>query len=294
MSATTVYEGVATRGIALIIVATMVFSVQDVLTKQLVQTHAAQQVLWVRYLFFAVFALMLSARTRSLRVAFRSARPLFQIIRSLLIAATMGFFALAVRVLPLADAHALVASAPLMVTVLSAVVLAERIGFRRWSAVCIGFIGVLLILRPGLTVLQPASLLVVFGAFLYAVYSIMTRIVSTHDDSETSLLYMAVVGAGALTVIGPFYWTTPDAGTFAMMATLGFAGTIGHFLLIKALEAAPASLLQPFNYLMLVWAMVSGYIVFGNFPDLWTLTGAAVIAASGLYVIYRERIQETS
>lgn len=291
MSATVTFEGTATRGIALIIAATMVFSVQDVLTKQLVQTHAAQQVLWVRYLFFAAFALMISARKRPLRVAFRSARPLFQIIRSLLIATTMGLFALAVRVLPLADAHALVASAPLMVTVLSAVVLAERVGIRRWSAVCIGFIGVLLILRPGLTVLQPASLLVICGAFLYAVYSIMTRIVSRDDDSETSLLYMAVVGAVALTAVGPFFWTTPNGETVAMMAGLGFAGTIGHLLLIKALEAVPASVLQPFNYLMLVWAMVSGYIVFGNFPDLWTITGAAVIVASGLYIIYRERSQ---
>ena len=123
VSATVTFEGTATRGIALMIAATMVFSVQDVLTKQLVQTHAAQQVLWVRYLFFAAFALMISARKRPLRVAFRSARPLFQIIRSLLIATTMGLFALAVRVLPLADAHALVASAPLMVTVLSAVCL---------------------------------------------------------------------------------------------------------------------------------------------------------------------------
>lgn len=288
MSVTTASDSAA-RGIALMIAATMVFSVQDVLTKQLVQTYAVQQVLWIRYLFFAAFALMLSARSRPLREAFRSARPFFQIIRSLVILAAMGLFAFAVRVLPLADAHALVASAPLIVTGLSAAFLAERVGVRRWSAVCIGFIGVLLILRPGLTVLQPASLLVFTGAFFYAVYSLMTRTVSRDDDSETSLLYMAVVGAVVLTIVGPFFWIMPTGEAFAMMAALGLAGTIGHYLLIKALDAVPASVLQPFNYLMLVWAMVNGYIVFGNFPDLWTIAGAVVIVASGLYVIYRER-----
>ncbi len=280
----------AGRGIALIVVATMVFAVQDVLTKYLVQSYPAQQILWVRYLFFATFALALSLRSRPLRDVFVTRRPLFQIARSLVIMVALVCFALAVRVLPLADTHSLVSAAPLFATGLSAVWLGEKVGMRRWLAVCTGFIGVLLILRPGLTVLQPASLFMVGAAFSYALYSVMTRIASRDEDGETQLIYVAATGAVLLTAVGPFFWVAPTGEDFMFMVALAFAGTVGHYLLIKSLEAAPASLTQPFNYLMLVWAMVTGYVVFGDFPDMWTLIGATVIVASGLYVISRERV----
>lgn len=280
----------AARGIALMVIATLVFSIQDALTKQLVQSYAVQQILWVRYLFFAAFALTLSARTRPLRTVFRARRPYLQILRSLVIMVSLSGFAYAVRVVPLADAHALVACAPLFATALSALILSEKVGARRWAAVCTGFAGVLLILRPGLTVLQPAALAILAAAFCYALYSVLTRIASRDEDGETLLLYMASVGAVILTVVGPFFWQDPEPLDFAMMVALGLAGTVGHFLLIKALEAAPASLLQPFNYLMLVWAMVNGYVIFGEFPDRWTIAGGIIIVASGLYVIYRERL----
>jgi len=282
-----------TRGIVLIIVATMIFSMQDALTKHLAQEYAVPQILWVRYLLFAGFALVLSVRTRPLRQSLKSSRPILQIVRSLIIVVEIGLFALAVRVLPLADTHALVSSFPLMVTALSAFFLAEYVGVRRWSAVCVGFLGVMVILRPGLTVLQPAALIALSTAFLFAVYHVMTRVVSRDDDSETSLLYMAVVGAVVLTAIGPFYWTTPSPMAALMMLILAVSGTVGHFILIKALELAPASVLQPFNYMMLVWAMLVGYFVFGDFPDLWTIGGGAVIVASGLYIIYREQLRRT-
>ncbi len=283
----------AARGIALMVIATLVFSIQDALTKQLVQSYPVQQILWVRYLFFAAFALSLSARTRPLRTVFRARRPYLQILRSLVIMVSLSGFAYAVRVVPLADAHALVACAPLFATALSALILSEKVGARRWAAVCTGFAGVLLILRPGLTVLQPAALAILAAAFCYALYSVLTRIASRDDDGETLLLYMASVGAVILTVVGPFFWQDPEPLDFAMMVALGLAGTVGHFLLIKALEAAPASLLQPFNYLMLVWAMVNGYVIFGEFPDRWTIAGGIIIVASGLYVIYRERGKTT-
>ena len=279
----------ALRGITLMISATLVFSVQDALTKHLVQNYPVQQILWLRYLFFVAFALMLSARKRPLRQALRTQRPAYQILRSLAILVALTSFAFAVRTLPLADAHALIASAPLIATALSAIWIAEKVGVRRWLAVCVGFAGVLLILRPGLTVLQPTSLIVLMAASGYAIYSIMTRVISREDDVETSLLYMAIVGVVILSAIGPFFWKPPALEDIVLMVALGLAGTIGHYLLIRALEAAPASLLQPFNYLMLVWAMVNGYAVFGDFPDGWTLTGGAIIVASGLYVIYRER-----
>lgn len=280
----------AALGIVLIVTATMVFSVQDALTKHLVQSHPVQQILWVRYLLFAAFALALSLRTRPLRHVFRTARPVFQIARSLVILVSLACFALAVRVLPLADAHSIIAAAPLVATGLSAAWLGEKVGLRRWLAVAIGFVGVLLILRPGLTVFQPASLLVVAAGSCYALYAVMTRVASRGEDGETLLLYMAASGAVLLTIVGPFFWVAPTGWHFVLMVALAFAGTVGHYLLIKSLEAAPASLIQPFNYLMLVWAMINGYVIFGDFPDFWTLAGSAVIVASGLYVIYRERV----
>jgi drug/metabolite transporter (DMT)-like permease len=284
----------ANRGIVLMITATMVFSVQDALTKELVQHYPVLQILWVRYLLFATFALALSLRSRPLRQVFATARPAYQIARSLVMLVSLTCFALAVRVLPLADAHSLIAAAPLFATGLSVAWLGERVGIRRWLAVGVGFAGVLLILRPGFAALQPASLLVTGAAFLYAVYAVMTRVASRDDDGETLLLYMAATGAVLLTVIGPFFWVAPSGTAVGMMVALAFAGTVGHYLLIKALEAAPASLIQPFNYLMLVWATINGYLIFDDFPDLWTIAGGAVIVASGLYVIYRERVSAVS
>lgn len=277
------------RGIALMVAATMVFGLQDLLTKQLVQHYPVQQIIWVRYLFFLAFAVTLSARNRPLRSVLRAGRPWFQILRSAIIMVSLFCFAYAVRFLPLADAHALVACNPLFATALSAVILSEQVGARRWAAVVIGFIGVLIILRPGLTVLHPASLVVLTAAFCYALYAVLTRAASRSDDGETMLLYMAAVGAVATTAVGPFFWSDPGTFDLGLMVALALAGTVGHFLLIKSLEAAPASLVQPFNYLMLVWATVNGYLFFGDLPDLWTVLGSLVVVASGLYVIYRER-----
>ena len=272
------------------VAATLVFSIQDMLTKYLVQSYAVQQILVIRYAFFAVFAVVLAARTRPVRSVLRSRRPWFQIARSALIATSLGAFAYAVRVLPLADAHAILASAPLIATALSVPLLGEQVGPRRWAAVCVGFVGVLVILRPGFAVFQPAAFIVLATAFMYAAYNVMTRMASRDDDGETSLVYMAVVGAAMYTVLGPFVWETPQAADIWPFAAVALAGAIGHYLLIKALEAAPASLLQPFNFLMLVWATINGYLVFGDFPDAWTLAGSAIVVGSGLYVIYRERI----
>jgi len=277
-----------TRGIVLAILAMMVFATQDAVTKYLAQSYSAPQIVWIRYLLFSVFALILATRQRPLRMVLSSRRPILQIVRSLIIVAEIAIFVVAVRVLPLADAHALLATTPLMVTALSALFLGEAVGIRRWAAVGMGFVGVLVILRPGLTVLQPGALLALGAAFLFAVYLVLTRVIRT-DDGETSLLYMALVGAAVMTLLGPAYWTWPTPAHWAWLVALSITSSLGHFLLIKALAAAPASTLQPFNYMLLVWATITGYVVFGHFPDAWTVTGAAIVVASGLYTILRER-----
>jgi drug/metabolite transporter (DMT)-like permease len=278
-----------TKGILMIIMAMFIFACQDTVTKQLAQTYAAPQILWVRFLFFGVFAVILSSWNTPLKQVVKAHRPWLQIIRSLLIVLEISAFVLAIRVLSLAETHALFASFPLMVTAMSALILREKVGVRRWAAVLLGFSGVLIILRPGFGVFQLESLIALSAALMFSIYHVLTRIVSRNDSSNTSMLYMAVIGAAIMTCVGPLYWIEPSAQAWRLLALLSLTGAVGHLLLIKALECAPASTLQPFNFTLLVWATAMGYVVFDNLPDMWTLIGGAVVVASGLYTIYRER-----
>jgi len=280
-------------GIALIIFAMLVFALQDGITKHLATTYSAPQILWIRFSFFVVFALLYSMRTKPLMTCLTSNVPVLQIIRSLLIVAEIGFFILAVRHLPLAETHALFATFPLMATAIAALFLKEPVGIRRWSAIIIGLMGVIIILRPGAAVIAPAALIALLCAFMFAGYQVITRLVSKYDDSETSVTYMAVIGLIAMTALGPFFWKTPDAEGWKWLLLLALSAALGHFLLIKALEFAPASLLQPFNFTLLVFASTVGYFAFGDVPDMWTILGAIVIVGSGIYTVHRERMRGT-
>jgi drug/metabolite transporter (DMT)-like permease len=280
-------------GIALIIFAMLVFALQDGITKHLATTYSAPQILWIRFSFFVVFALLYSMRTKPLMTCLTSNVPVLQIIRSLLIVAEIGFFILAVRHLPLAETHALFATFPLMATAIAALFLKEPVGIRRWSAIIVGLMGVIIILRPGAAVIAPAALIALLCAFMFAGYQVITRLVSKYDDSETSVTYMAVIGLIAMTALGPFFWKTPDAEGWKWLLLLALSAALGHFLLIKALEFAPASLLQPFNFTLLVFASTVGYFAFGDVPDMWTVLGAIVIVGSGIYTVHRERMRGT-
>ena len=288
----TAYKDNALLGITLVVSAMFIIACQDAITKTLSSDFSAPQILWVRFVFYALFALLFSARKKPLRDCLKSQVPVLQIIRSIVIVIEIGLFIMSIRFMSLAEIHALVATFPLMATGLAAVFLREPVGIRRWCAVFAGFIGVMIILRPGIIAVQPAALLALLTAFMFAGYNVMTRLVSRYDDSETSTVYMAVVGVIALSCIGPFYWTGPSLIEWALLIALSILAAAGHILLIKALEAAPASTLQPFNYTLLVFATVIGYLVFDSLPDFWTVVGASVVVASGLYTIYRERIRK--
>lgn len=283
----------ASLGISLIISAMFVFATQDAITKTLATTYSVPQILMVRFTFYLLFALAYSTRKKPLRHCLKSNAPFMQICRSLLIVFEIGCFIMAIRYLTLAELHSLMATFPLMVTAIAAVFLREAVGIRRWTAVCIGFAGVLVILRPGTEALKPAALLGLLTAFLFASYNVMTRLVAKYDDSETSTVYMAAIGFVIMVAIGPFYWIAPDGTGWLLLMALSVTSTAGHLLLIKALEAAPAAVLQPFNYTMLVFAVFYGWLLFDNLPDFWTLVGAAIVVSSGLYVIYRERLRST-
>lgn len=281
------------RGIALLLVALVVFTCQDVITTHLARNYPVPFFLMIRYWVFAVAASIVAARADGgFAQAVRSRSPKLQIFRALLLIAEMGMFALALRYLKLVELHALFAATPLIVTALSVPFLGEQVGWRRWLAVLVGFAGVLIILRPGIGVFQPAAILGVAIALMYAVYTVMTKHVSRGDTFATTYWYTAFFGAIALSAIGPFFWVSPASIDWLWIATLCVSGLTGHYCFIKALEYAPASVLQPLTYLQLVGVTVLGYFFFAEVPDVPTVLGALIIVASGLYIIWREQVRK--
>lgn len=285
MAGTAVPEGYA-RGIATMALAMFLLACMDAISRHLAQQYPVPQILAVRFSVFCLFALAL-VRPRSVREAFRTRYPVLQVIRSLVIAVEVAVFVLAFRYLPLAEVHAIAGVAPLLVTALAVIFLGETVGPRRWIAVGIGFVGLLVVVRPGSGVMSWTALIPLAGAILWAIYQILVRKVKD-DPAGTSLLYMASIGALVMVCIAPFVWQPPDAEGWFWLIMLGLVGSVGHLVLIRAFQAAPASVLQPFHYTVLVWATLMGFLVFGELPDLWTIGGGLLIAVSGIYVFYRE------
>ncbi|MGI9450615.1 MAG: DMT family transporter [Geminicoccaceae bacterium] len=277
-------------GIGIVIFGWLMLACMDAGSKILASSYPIVQILWIRYLLLIVVACWLLRREGK---RMRSNRPWLQLLRGLLLVIEIGLVIYALSKMELADVHVILAITPLMVTSLSVPLLGEKVGFRRWSAVGVAFIAMLIILRPDLGVLQPAALLALLSALLFAIYLVLTRLVGRTDPLEVSLFWIAITGLVSLSVIVPFFWRTPTAaadwGLFAFVAVLGVTA---HFCLIKALQLAEASVLQPFSYTILIGAILVGYVVFGDLPDLPTTIGATIIVASGLYVFARERTQQ--
>jgi drug/metabolite transporter (DMT)-like permease len=276
-------------GIGIMFVVTFAFSVMDTITKMAAQIYPAPQILWIRYMVFATVTVANGLHKRG-RYLFVTRAPVLQISRGLLLAGEILVFIVALRHLPLADVQAIAAAGPLITTALSVPLLREQVGIRRWSAIGIGAIGVMIIIRPGFAAFDPMHLVPLFGIALYAVYQVLTRRAARYDDASTTILYTGVTGLFAMTCVGPFFWVTPDWFGLLMMAGIGVLGLTGHGLLIKALSLAPASVLQPLNYLMLPWAVLWGYLIYDHLPDLATVIGATIVVASGIYTFHRERV----
>ncbi|HEX2115730.1 MAG TPA: DMT family transporter [Alphaproteobacteria bacterium] len=278
-----------TRAIAVMLLAMFLFACMDAVNKNLSQTYAVTQILWVRFVFFLGFALLVARQRMRLSVAIRSRAFWLQSARSVLLIGEIGTFILALHYLPLADVHALAAITPLLVTALSVPILGERVEWRRWAAIAAGFVGVLIIVRPGFIELDWRIFIALAGALFFAVYQIMLRVVARHDPPETTLLYSALIGTIVLSGIGPFTWTPPDAEAWVLLLIGAVLGAGAHYSLIKALELGEASRLQPYGYTLMIWAALIGYVAFGQFPDAFTVAGAVIIAASGIYAFARER-----
>lgn len=281
----------AVAGIGLMVLAVFLFTLMDTIGKSLTLSYPVQQTVWGRYFFQFAWMLLLIPRF-GLRELVRTRRLGLHIGRGLLLAlATLCLFS-AISFVPLADAYTISFTAPLFVTILSIPILGERVGWRRWMAVLVGFAGVLIVIRPGLGAVHWALLLPLVTALCFALYQILTRMVGGQpgESALAMLFYLAVVGTVVTSVIAPFYWQPVAVADWGWMIAMGGLGAIGHLVLIRALARAPASLLSPFIYTQIVWALILGYLQFGDLPDGWMLLGCAVIVGSGLFVFYREAV----
>ncbi len=278
---------------AVLVLATMfAFAVMDGLTKIVSQSIPIPQILWVRNIVFATLVLsMMVARGQPLRTLAVSRRPVLQFARAALLMIESGVFMLAFKLMPIGDVHAVNAVAPLLVVALSVPLLGEQVGWRRWSAVLAGFVGVLMIIRPGFAHIEPPVLIALLGAAMWAAYQIMVRLCARVDRAETTSLWTAVVGLMLSSLVGPAVWVWPDANGWMLLGAIALLGSLAHIAFIRALGMTEPSRLQPFNYTLFVWAVVVGYAFFGDIPDAWTSAGAAIIIASGIYAWHRERVR---
>ena len=280
-------------GIWLMVATTFVFAMQDGISRHLAGEYNVLMVVMIRYWFFAAFVMAVAARKAGgLRVAAATSQPGVQILRGVLLAAEICVMVLAFVLLGLVESHAVFTCYPLLVAALSGPILGEKVGWRRWTAIGIGFVGVLIILQPGFRVFQVEALIALVSALMFALYGLLTRFAARKDSAATSFFYTGTVGAVVMTAVGIWFWEPMSPTDWAWMALLCVTGALGHWLLIKAYDVAEASAVQPFAYLQLVFAATLGITVFGETLAWNVALGAAVVVAAGLFTLLRTRAKE--
>ncbi|MEO9782300.1 MAG: DMT family transporter [Sedimentitalea sp.] len=279
-------------GVTLMIATTIVFALQDGISRHLAGEYNTMMVVMIRYWFFAAFVIALAARARGgLRAAIQTSQPTLQITRGLLLAAEICVAVYGFTLLGLIESHAVFACYPLLVAALSGPILGEQVGWRRWSAIAVGFVGVLIILQPGFDVFDPAAIIPLISAVMFAVYGLLNRYAARRDTTATSFFYTGTVGAVLMTGVGIWFWQPMAGPDWLWMITLCITGVLGHWLLIRCYEAAEASAVQPFAYFQLVFASLLGMLVFGETLRDNVAIGTAIIVAAGLFTLWRERVK---
>lgn len=273
------------RGIALLLAAILGFTLMDATAKHLTQIYHPAQVIWARFIGnLLIFALIFRGAMLPL---LRTRQPGTQFARAIMQLGSVGLFFTSLQYIGLAEATAIMDLNPVLITLGGALFLGERVGPRRLAGIAVALVGALLIIRPGLGVFQPAALLPLAGAFTYAAGALLTRMVRS-DSVATSVMWSAVVGTIASSIVVPMFWQPIAAGDLWAFGALAVFGTVSQYLLVKAFSAAEAGALAPFGYTGLIWAGLWGFVFFGQLPDVWTVTGAVIIVAAGLYVWSRE------
>jgi drug/metabolite transporter (DMT)-like permease len=277
------------RGIALMCFGVCLFPFLNASAKLLSADYPVTEIVWARFTGHLVCVLIVFMPQRGWRI-FAASRPVVQIARSFLLLGATTFFVSGINHVPLATASAIGFTSPFIVTALSVPLLREPVGPRRWAAVAVGFLGAVIVIRPHASPDNWAALLVLGSACCYGVYQVLTRKGGAHDDAATAIVYAALVGTVAMSLIMPFDARWPVRSfDWLLFAALGFFGGFGHYFVVRGFQSASAAIIAPFGYIELVGTTILGYVVFGSFPDGWTWVGVAIIVACGIYVAYRER-----
>jgi len=276
------------KGALFMLAGMFVFSAVDAQAKYLTSHLPALQIVWTRQIGLVLGVLMLIARHG--RTILRTGFPMLQIGRGAAAALSATFFITGLNFVALADAVSVTFVAPLVVTMLAALLLGERVGLHRWAATVIGFLGTLIVIRPGMESFHPGLLLPLLAAILFAIRQVISRHIGSRDRTETTLAYTALTAFLMLSVVQPFIWQPIGSlKLIAIITSMSLMAALGEFLVIRALEIGQAVFVSPLHYTIIIWASLYGYLIFGQFPDIWTWAGSFVIMASGLYIFHRER-----
>lgn len=279
------------NGYIFTLLAIVIFSVQDGISKHLGAIYPPVFVAMIRYWAFALFAVALAVRTKEgLRATAATGRPWLQIVRGVLLPAQIVMVITSFTWVGLAHSQAILAATPLFVALLSMPLLGERVGWRRWLAISVGLGGVLLILKPEDGGFDRTFLLPLGAALLFALYVIVTRLVSRKDSAMTSFFYSGVVGAAAISLVGPFFWVTLAPSDWGWMLLLCITGSSSHYFLIRAYEVLDAVAVQPLTYLQLVFASIMGVSIFGETLTTNMIAGSVLVVAAGIFTVWRERV----
>ena len=269
--------------------ATVLFGLSDTISKYLSDSLPIIEFIWIRYIVFLMMALALTGRRP--RRSVRPRNPALQVFRGLCVVGSSVLFVNGVHQMTLSQATAISFLSPMLITILSIPLLGELVGSRRWAAVAAGMAGMLIVVRPGIGSFPLAALFGVASSFCWALALVITRGISSSDPPGTTVLWSATIGTAVLTAMLPFQAIWPSPRQLALSVLLGVLASGGQWLVILAHRLAPASVLAPFFYGQLLWVTGLGFLVFGDLPDQWTLTGAGIIIASGIYTAHRERLR---
>ena len=271
-------------GILFGILAYLSFSILDATQKTLILYHSIFQLLLVKY-FFVLFLSLIESRRKNNFLFYKSKNIKLQIFRSLLSVIESGCFVLSFKYLSLANAHSIGSLAPVIVVALSSIILKEKVSPKTWIAIFIGFIGVLIILRPTSSIFDIKALLPLVAAFILGLYQVVTKKVSEHDSNETSLFYTSIIGITTMSLLAFSFWSPIRGSSYFMFLAIGVFFSLGLYLQIIALSKARASIIQPFHYTLIFWAIIFGYIFYDDVPDIFTVIGAIIITCSGIFVL---------
>ncbi len=277
------------RGILFMLAAMLIFSAQDGISKYLAGNYSTVFITMLRYWFFALVVILILTRV-GFRAGLHSAQPKLQMFRGALLSLQIIIAVYAFHAHGLLETHAIFAFGPLLVVAMSGPILGEKVGWRRWAAVGVGLCGMLMILRPGTQVASTSMAIAIVAMVGFVIYGLATRRVAKTDGAMTSFYYTGLFGAITMTLIGPFFWEVMTPGDSGLMLMLCITGMCGHYLLIKAFEAAEAAAIQPFAYLQTVFASAIGVFWFGEALSPWTVAGASVVITAGLFAFWREQV----